>query len=69
MRILGQDGRMTAAILTMALLGGMLAPIALRPLFAAAGEGAVFPLVAAVSLSMAALFATLERRARALAPA
>lgn len=67
-RILGQDGRMTAAILTMALMGGMLAPILLRPVLAAAGEDAIFAIVATVGLSMAALFATLERRARALAP-
>lgn len=67
MRILGEDGRMTAAILTMALLGGMIAPVALRPLLAAAGADAVFAVVAVVGLGMATLFALLEAPARRLA--
>jgi fucose permease len=66
-RILGDDPRMTALILTVALTGGMLAPIALRPLLAVTGEAGVFPVVAAVALLMAALFAALRRRAEALA--
>ena len=65
--ILGEDPRMTAMILTVALLGGALAPIALRPILAQTGEAAVFWIVAAVGLSLAALFGALHRRAEALA--
>ncbi len=67
-RILGPDPRMTALILTVALTGGMLAPLALRPLLAVTGESGIFPVVAVVGLLMAALFAALHRRAEALAP-
>jgi hypothetical protein len=66
-RILGPDPRMTALILTVALTGGTLAPLALRPLLAVTGESGVFAVVATVGLVMATLFATLRRRAEALA--
>jgi hypothetical protein len=68
-RILGPDPRMTAAILTVALAGGTLAPLALRPILALTGEAGVFPIVAGTGLLVAALFALLHRRAEALAPA
>jgi fucose permease len=67
-RILGPDPRMTAAILTVALTGGTLAPLALRPVLAVTGESGVFAVVAVVALLMATLFALLRRRAEALAP-
>ncbi|TNC74168.1 MFS transporter [Rubellimicrobium roseum] len=67
--VLGPDGRMTAAILTMALLGGTLGPILLRPILATTGEEGVFWIVSMVSLGVALSFATLKGRAQALAPA
>jgi fucose permease len=67
--ILGEDGRMTAAILAMALLGGTLGPIALRPILAVTGEEGVFWIVSVVALTLAASFAALKERARALRPA
>lgn len=66
-RILGPDPRMTAAILTVALSGGTLAPLLLRPLLAVTGESGVFAVVATVALLMATLVALLHRRAEALA--
>lgn len=67
-RILGEDPRMTSAILAMALLGGTLAPLALRPLLGLTGEFGLFAVVAAAGLGLAALFALLKGRAAALAP-
>jgi hypothetical protein len=67
--ILGQDGRMTAAILTMALLGSTLGPIVLRPILAVTGEEGVFWIVSMVALALAISFAVLKGRALALAPA
>lgn len=67
-RILGPDPRMTAMILTVALVGGTLAPLALRPILALTGERGVFGIVAAVGLTAALLFAALHRRAEALTP-
>ena len=66
--ILGRDSRMTAAILTMALLGGTLAPIAIRPTLAETGEDGVFWMVAKVGLSLAGIFAGLGPRPRGPAP-
>ncbi|TNC48307.1 hypothetical protein FHG66_14390 [Rubellimicrobium rubrum] len=67
--ILGEDARMTAAILTMALLGSTLGPIVLRPILAVTGEEGVFWIVSAAGLMLATCFAALKGRARALAPA
>ena len=68
-RILGEDPRMTSAILAMALGGGTLAPLLLRPLLGVTGESGLFAVVAVAGLSLAVLFALLKGRALALAPA
>jgi fucose permease len=67
--ILGKDPRMTSAILAVALLGGTLAPLVLRPLLGLTGEAGLFWIVAVAALSLATLFGLLKGRARALAPA
>ena len=66
--ILGKDPRMTSAILAVALLGGTLAPLVLRPLLGLTGEAGLFWIVAVAALSLATLFGLLKGRARALAP-
>lgn len=54
---LGSDPRMGSAILTLCLAGATLGPLALRPLLAAFGEGAVFGTVAVVDAAVAMAFA------------
>ncbi|EYD74628.1 hypothetical protein Rumeso_03924 [Rubellimicrobium mesophilum DSM 19309] len=61
--ILGDDPRMTSAILAVALLGGTLAPLVLRPLLGMTGEAGLFWIVTLAALSLAALFALLKGRA------
>lgn len=62
MGILGPDPRMTSAILTAALLGGLLSPIAVQPILAAFGEQAVLPIVACAGFGVAGAFALLRDR-------
>jgi fucose permease len=67
MRILGPDPRMTSAILTAGLLGGLLSPIAVQPILARAGEEAVLSIVAVAGLAVAGIFALLRTRTGRLA--
>lgn len=62
--LLGSDPRMGSAILTLCLAGATLGPLALQPLLAAFGEGAVFGIVAVVAAALAGVLAVVLRVVR-----